>query len=89
MSTRKRRSRLVRELDAGLWVIRDAAPNGCCCYDSREAALRALDLSVEERQRLQSAAVGRNGDTAAATAGVITYRDVLDALSRSTASAPT
>lgn len=59
---------LVHKLDENLWVVRSAGAETYppCCYESREAALKALDLPAEDRTDLQSSV----GD------GVITYRQV-------------
>jgi hypothetical protein len=75
---------LVHKLDENLWVVRSASAEtyAPCCYESREAALKALELPPEDRTELQS----RVG------AGVITYRQVAVAVAARTRwdrSAPT
>lgn len=63
---------LVRKLDEKLWVVRSSGAETYvpCCYESREAAVKALDLPDEDRTELQR----KVGD------GVITYRDVARAV---------
>jgi hypothetical protein len=72
---RKRHNVLVRELNSRLWIIYSKENPTRCCYESREAALRAMELTESDRSTLQEAAERLGQGT-----GTITYQEVIAAI---------
>jgi hypothetical protein len=66
---------LVRKLEEGVWEIAGKASQVPGRYESREAAIRAIELSDEEKWQVHAAAAARDADKR-----IVTYRDVMYAI---------
>jgi hypothetical protein len=66
---------LVRKLEEGVWEIAADPSQVPGRYESREAAIRAIELSDEEKWQVHAAAAARDADKR-----IVTYRDVMYAI---------